>query len=136
MVSVEQVSPMHVVAIWPRVEPFLARALVFAAGDYTIDQLKAFLVGGHQVLLVADNDGEIVGAATVCPIRYPNATVAFITSVGGRLISNQDLFTQLCDWCRGQGFTDIRGAVRESVARLYRQKFGFGDVYQIVGRQL
>lgn len=136
MAVIVQVPPSQVVATWPMIEGYLGRALEHAAGEYTLDQLKVFLVEGKHALLISVEEDVITGAAAVVPVNYPNASVAFISAIGGRLIANRILFGQLCNWCRNQGFTCIRGACFESVARLWKQRFGMGEIYRIVEMKL
>jgi hypothetical protein len=133
--NVRQVNPSFVPQIWPKVCKFLESALEHSGGEYTADQLKVYLVQGSQSLLVAD-DGEIKGAATVQFIDYPNDRVAFITSIGGRLITGNEMFSQLIEWCRLNGCTKVQGAARESVERLWRQRFGFSERYRIVEKSI
>lgn len=133
--KVHHVNPQYVAAIWPKVGDFIANALKYSGGEYSADQLKVMLVDGSQNLLVAD-DGEIKGAAAVQIIRYPNDTVAFVTAIGGKLITSPDMFNQLTEWAKSQGCTKIQGAARESIERLWRIKFGFSERYRIVEKTL
>lgn len=114
----------------------LTRALEHSGGEYSIDQLQFMLVRGEQCLLVVERDGAIVGAAAVTFENYPAARVAFITAVGGKMISNQEVYGQLVEWCQSNGCTKIRGAARESIARLWKQKFGFEQRYIIVEQSI
>jgi len=126
------VARHDVVAIWPRVLPWLEPPFKQFPAEYTLDQLKVLLVSGEQTLLVAlRDDAAVEGAATVATHLYPNETVAFITSVGGAMVSNAGVFSQLQAICRAQGYTCIRGAVRESVARLYR-RLGFQETQRLI----
>ena len=134
--KVHQVNPQYVVSIWPKVGQFITNALEYAGGEYSADQLKVMLTEGNQSLLVADDNGTVKGAASVQIIRYPNDTVAFVTAIGGKLITSNDMFNQLVDWAKSQGCTKIQGAARESVERLWRQKFGFSERYRIVEKSL
>lgn len=133
---IHQVNPSYVCQIWPSVEGFLSSALMTGGGEYNVDQLKGFLTDGRQCLLVADDDGEIKGACAISFNSYPNEYIAFVTAIGGRMIANKDLFSQLCEWAKSQGATKIRGAAFESVERLWRQKFGFEERYRIVEKSL
>lgn len=132
---VEQVHPNHIVAMWPQVEQMLSGALTHAHGEYTVDQLKVMLVNGSQTLLVAYDDVGIKGAATIETCRYPNRTIAYVTAIGGRGIANREAFQQLEDWCKNHGHTHIRGAVFESIARLW-QRFEAKEIYRIVEIEL
>lgn len=134
--KLEQVHPNFVCQVWPHIEAMLTAALEHSGGEYTIEQLQFMLVRGEQILLVAVDDDGIKGAASVTFENYPAARVGFITAIGGRLISSRDMFGQLVEWMKDQGCTKIRGAARESIARLWRQKFGFEQRYIIVEQSL
>lgn len=136
MIQVQYINPMYVHQVWHLVEPFLAKGLVRSGGEYTVDQLKVYLASGEQQLLVATEDGQINGAAAVQFINYPNERVAFITSVGGKMIANQDVWTQFETWCKQSGATMVRGAAFESVARLWKKAFGVEQRYVIVEKKL
>ena len=87
---------------------------------------------GQQLLLVAvDEDLKVHGAATISFINYPNHRVAFITAIGGKLITGPDTFQQLCRVLGLQGATKIQGAVRPSMAKLSK-KYGFSEVAALV----
>jgi hypothetical protein len=130
--QVQRVDIAHVNQVWPLVEHFIAEALVYSKGDYTVEQAKTLVTMGIWVLLVAVDGSDVKGAATVTFSNRPNDRVAFITSVGGKLISSQDTFEQLKQLLASMGATYIEGAARESVARLW-SRYGFEEKYQIVG---
>lgn len=118
--------------VWPEVENFLEEALKWGEDDYTKDQAKALLAQGSWLLLVAvDEENKIHGAASVNFINMPNDRVAFVTAIGGKLISNTDTYAQLCGVLKGFGATKIQGAARESIARLW-SRYGFKERYIIV----
>jgi hypothetical protein len=133
--NVQHVPLSFVNQVWPKVVKFIDAAIVQQEGehDYTLDQVRTLLATGQWMLVVAATDeGEIKGAATVNFSNRPNHRVAFITYIGGRLISNPDTFQQLCVILKNFGVTSIEGAVNDAVARLW-QRFGFKDKYRIVG---
>ncbi len=130
---VEAVHQNHIPAVWPKAEGFLAEAMVHSAGEYTLEQLKVYLVTGIQtLLLLIDEGGTVRGAASIATESYPNACVAFVTAIGGRDIARPQYFAQLADWCRQRGYTCIRGAAFEAVARLWRKQFQAKEIYRVV----
>ena len=130
--QIRPVEPQYVAQAWPMVEKYIADALQYGGDDYTLDQVKVYLAGNQWVLLVAvDEEGVIHGAATVSFINYPNDRIAFITFIGGHLISSKDTFAQMSGVLKGFGATKIQGAARESIARLWR-RYGFKERYRIV----
>ena len=121
---------------WDKVEGFIASALEHSNGDYTATHAKVFVTQGKWALIVAvDDSGVIHGAATVEFFNRPDDRVAFITAIGGKLVSNEDTFEQLRAYARSMGATTIEGAARESIARLW-QRYGFKEKYRIVGVRL
>jgi hypothetical protein len=130
--TVRPVLVQHVHQTWPLVEKYIADAIPYGGDDYTLEQVKVYLANNQWVLLVAvDEQGVIHGAATASFSNYPNDRVAFITFIGGRLISSRETFMQLKSILASLGATKIQGAARESIARLWR-RYGFEERYIIV----
>lgn len=130
--SIQYVPLEHAAQSWPLVEEFLLEAFEYGTDDYNIDQLKAMVCTGQQQLIVAvDTDGNVKGAATVSYVNYPNHRVAFITNIGGRLITNAATFQQLGRVLGLQGATKIQGVVRPAMAKLCK-KYGFSEVAALV----
>ena len=133
--NVQHVPIEFVNQVWIQAEGFIKDAIEQQEGerDYTLDQVKTLVVNGQWLLLVASNEeNEIKGAATVSFSNRPNHRVAFITYIGGRLITNPGTFQQMCAILKRYGATCIEGAVNEAVARLWR-RYGFTEKYLIVG---
>jgi len=117
---------------WPLVEKYIAEAQKYGGDDYTLDQIKVYVNTGVWMLVVAvDEVGTLQGAATVNFINYPNDRIAFVTYIGGKLISSQDTFAQFKNVLKASGATKIQGAAREAIARLWR-RYGFEERYIIV----
>lgn len=126
--KVQHVPVQFVNQTWSKVEPFIKAAHEkFGDAEYTVEQIKVYLVTGEWLLLVAtDEQNEIHGAATVSFINYPSDRVAFITAIGGKLVTNQDTFGQMSNLLKANGATKIQGIAKEAVARLWK-RFGFAD---------
>jgi hypothetical protein len=134
--NVQSVAPQYLHQVWPAVAGFIEDALKYSAGEYNADQLKVMILRGEQVLLVAVEENTIKGAATVQFIDYPNYRVAYVTSIGGRLIASKDMFEELADWCKFNGASKIQGAARDSIERLWKRLFKFERRYVIVEKDL
>lgn len=130
--NIQRVDVGHVHQVWPLVEGYMASALEHSKGDYTLESVKVLLATGQWVLIVAVNEEGVQGAATVSFSSRPHDRVAFVTLIGGKLISNDDTFEQLKNTLRMMGATCIEGAARESIARLW-SRYGFEEKYRIVG---
>jgi len=133
--NVQYVPLEWVNGTWDKVDKFIASALAHSKGDYTVEQVKSLVTQGQWELLVAVEEGVIHGAATINFYNRPNDRVAFITTIGGKLVSNKDTFEELRDFAKSKGATVIEGAARESIARLWK-RYGFEEKYRIVGARL
>ena len=114
--------------IWDKVAPHIKSAEEkFGGSEYTTDQIKVYLVTGQMMLLVATDDAnEIQGACTVSFINYPNDRVAFVTAIGGKLVTSPETFAQMSEIFKANGATKIQGMAKEAVARLWK-RFGFEE---------
>jgi hypothetical protein len=78
------------------------------------------------LLVATDDSNQVHGAATVSFANYPKNRVAFITLIGGKLISNKDTFEQMSNILRHAGATKIQGMARPAIARLWK-RYGFEE---------
>jgi hypothetical protein len=126
--SIRHVDVMYIHQVWPKVRPFIAEALEKGgdfpdwAASYNVDHVQAFLISGQWLLVVAvDEQGEIHGSATISFINYPLHRIAFVTTIGGTLISNQDTFEQFKMLLKHNGATKIQGYGRPAIVRLWKR---------------
>jgi hypothetical protein len=120
--TVQPVNVQYVHQTWSLVEELFVKANKYDAGDYTIDQIKAFLANGNWVLLVAtDEENVIHGVAAISFYNMPNYRVGFITAMAGKAIVNEDVYGQVCAFIKANGATRVQCAARESAAKLYKQ---------------
>ena len=126
--TIRPVENAHVQQVWPLAKQFIADALNKGEDfpeetkNYNINHVEAFLAANQWMLLVAvDEQMQVHGAATVSFISYPLHRVAFITAIGGKLISSQDTFEQLKRLLKTYGATKIQGFGRESIVRLWKR---------------
>ena len=131
ILSIQPVDINYVAQIWPSVKPFLEDAFTKDndapewSECYNIHHVQAFITSGQWVLLVAiDEDRTIHGAATVSFANYPMQRVAFITLIGGHLVSNPETFEQLRSLLKGYGATKLQGYGRPAIVRLWK-RYGF-----------
>jgi hypothetical protein len=133
--KIQHVNLEYVNQVWPKVEDYIKWALDYQT-DYTVEHVKTFIVTGVWTLVVAvDEAGEIKGASAIQFFNRPNDRVAFVVSIGGKLITNKETFQQFSDLLKAFGATAIEGAARESIARLWK-RYGFEEKYRIVGAKL
>jgi hypothetical protein len=126
-IAIQHVDAANVSQVWPLVEPFLSEALNSSSDfpdwyqNYNIHHLQMFLTNGAWLLIVAVDDEKICGACTVSFVNYPIHRVAFVTAIGGKLISNSNTFEQLKLLLKQRGATKIQGYGRESIVRLWKR---------------
>ena len=134
--KVQPVPVELVQQVWPLVKGYLEAANLHGGGDYTLDQIRLLVSNGTWLLLVvADDEHKIHGAITVSFNNMPNDRVAFITFIGGNLISSKETFAQLAGILKTHGATKIQGAAREAVARLWK-RYGFENRHIIVEKRI
>jgi hypothetical protein len=122
--------------VWPKVEGFIDAALQYSEGEYTVGDARVYVTNGAWTLVVAvDTDGAIHGAALVSYFNRPSNRVAFVTAIGGKLVSNRSTWAQFESIMRSNGATYLEGAARESIVRLW-SRYGMQHKYHIVGKSL
>ncbi len=133
---VQAVDVRQVHQVWSMVEPMLEAAYDAAVGnpDCTLEQLKAQLANGVQVMLVATDGADITGVATIALVNYPNHRCATITAAGGRGITDGTIVEQVIAWCKQQGATKLKVQASGSRARLYEQKLALVPVAIVMER--
>ncbi len=122
--TIRPVEPRFVQQVWPHVVSYFEDALAKdeGAADYNIHHVQMFLTSGQWFMLVAvDEQGQIHGAASVSFINYPLSRVAFVTAIGGKLISSEGTFEQLKTILKQQGATKIQGFGRDAIVRLWKR---------------
>ena len=131
--KLQHVPLEHINAVWPQVEGFIAKSIASQHGapDYTLDQVRTLVTMGNWMLaVISDDANNIKGAGVINFFNRPNDRVAFILHVGGRMIANTNIHTQLCALCKSFGATKIECAANEGASRLWR-KLGFKEKYRI-----
>ncbi len=133
--KIQHVDVNYANQVWPQVEQFISAALAYQ-DDYNIEHAKVYVTNGTWTLIIAiDDEGVIHGAATIQFYNRPNARVAFVVTMGGKLITGRETYTQFSNLLKAFGATYIEGASRESAARLW-QRFGLSEKYRVVGAKL
>lgn len=133
--KIQHVDVNYVNQLWPQVEQFIDAALAYQ-DDYNIEHAKVYVTNGTWVLIVAIDDNQVIhGAATIQFYNRPKDRVAFVVTMGGKLITGHETYAQFTELLKAFGATYIEGASRESAARLW-QRFGLQEKYRVVGAKL
>ena len=134
--KIQPVDINYVNQVWHLVEPFIDEALQKGEPgfdhNYATSHVQVFLTTGAWLLIVAvDEQNVIQGAGTVSFLNYPLHRVAFITSVGGKFMINEDTFAKFSAIVKQRGATKVQGFTRDSMARL-SAKCGFKPVNTLI----
>ena len=133
--KIQHVDINYTNQIWPQVEQFIEAALAYQ-DDYSIEHVKVFVTNGTWTLIVAiDDEQTIHGAATIQFYNRPNDRVAFVVTMGGKLITGSETYAQFTDLLKAFGATYIEGASRASAMRLW-ERFGLKEKYRVAGAKL
>lgn len=125
--TIRPVDTHFVQQVWPHVAGYFEEALSKSDGvpDYNVHHVQMFLTSGQWLMLVAvDEQAQIHGAASISFMNYPLSRVAFVTAIGGKLISNEETFEQLKNILKQRGATKIQGFGRDAIVRLWK-RYGF-----------
>jgi hypothetical protein len=134
--KIQQVPLEYVNQVWPNVEKFIGAAISFSAGDYNIEEVKVMLaLGSWHLIVAADEENTIHGAAVVSYFNRPSERVGFVVAIGGKLVSNRATWAQFEDILRSNGATYLEGAGRESIVKLW-SRYGMKPKYTIIGKPL
>jgi hypothetical protein len=133
--KIQHVDVNYTNQLWSQVEQFIDAALAYQ-DDYNIEHAKLYVTNGTWVLIVAIDDDQVIhGAATIQFYNRPKDRVAFVVTMGGKLITGHETYAQFTELLKAFGATYIEGASRESATRLW-QRFGLSEKYRVVGAKL
>lgn len=124
--KVELVPTAFVHQQWAQVEPHIAKAIEWANGDFTLDQLHADVGQGRAALYWAKDGAVVLGAAVVAFQNNRNKRVAFVLAIGGNFLADRDIFEQFAALLKQAGATHAGGAGRPAIMRLW-SRFGFKE---------
>ena len=127
--QIRHVPVEYIHQTWPLVKKFIdmsqTQGMDPAAHNYTTDQIQTYVSTGQWILIVAvDETNDIHGATVLSFINYPMHMIAFITAMGGKLITNKETFQQLEAIAKHHGATKIQALARPSMCRLM-ENYGF-----------
>lgn len=133
---IQEVPQDLVNRVWVQAEPFIDSAMHYSSGDYTAEDARVLVsIGQWQLIVAMDDQNVIHGAATVMYFNRPHDRVAFITALGGRLVTSQENAARLFDIFRANGAMTVEAAAREEILRLWK-RYGLQPKYHIISATL
>lgn len=134
MKSIDVIHQNYVAQVWPLVDDYIQNAMAHAKGECTADQLKVNLTNNTNFLMIYLDADKIVGAVIFEWNNLPNDRIFYINAIGGK--TSKEHTEMMFNWAKSRGATTVRGCARESVARLWRIKYGFDEIYRMVEKRL
>lgn len=119
---VQLIDPKIIVNIWKDIKPYIERALEHT-DDYTAEQCKVFLTNGSWSLIAVMDKDKLCGVITISVENGVNHRTAFITTISGKGIINQQVIEQFFSLLKDNGITRVQGLARNTLVRLY-ERFG------------
>lgn len=118
--------------IWPKVEPFLARALAGCVELDTFDLLE--LLERQTAWLLVDQNCTV--AVVYELLHFPQVRSLHIIAAGGqRNASNQAVIDGIKAWASLERCKNIEAWCRAPQSRLF-QRLGFRPVYEVIRLQV
>ena len=134
--NIQEVPIQFVNQVFPSIKRYLGSALQYSQGDYTLEEARVLITAGTWSMIVAfDEPGEFKGVAAVQYFNRPRDRVAFITALGGRLVTSHENADQLFDIFRANGATSVEAGARDEILRLW-ERYGLCKKYTIISAAL
>lgn len=129
--QVSLVPVEYVDQVWGTVEPYLKKALKYAAGKYAPEDVYSLVVDYGYPLWVAFDDEGIKGAVITRFIQYPRKKYLFLEFCGGRdgFSWKAPMLDVLRSWAKDNGCDGIEGAGRAGWRKVF-EKDGYKPIVQ------
>jgi len=109
------VPPTHVRSVWKKARALLQPAIDLSHGRWTPDYvLVALALGEHNLWVVVDDDGEMIGALTTQVVTYPELTMLAIHFLGGTSFDDwySDMLATLSRYASDAGCAGLEAMAR------------------------
>jgi hypothetical protein len=116
--------------VWPHIAKDVEECLATGPGN-DIEQVRLSLIAGRSYLAVARDEDEIKGAAVYQIVTKKNKKIAFVISMTGNGIANNDSINDFYRAIKEQGAERLQALCRPSAGRLW-SRFGLKETYKIM----
>ena len=129
--TVSLVPTEYVDQVWGTVEPYLKKALKYAAGKYEPEDVYSLVVDYGYPLWVAFDDEGIKGAVITRFVQYPRKKYLFLEFCGGRdgFSWKAPMLDVLRSWAKDNGCDGIEGAGRAGWRKVF-ERDGYKPIVQ------
>lgn len=124
------IPPEGVVPMWPKVRPYLSKAVEHTGGRYETDDILVALFNNEQHLWVAFNDEGVQGVAVTMFLSYPRKSVLSILFCAGVDAKEWrgEMLSTLRKWAKDHGCDAIEACGRKGWTR-YMEQYGFKHLW-------
>jgi hypothetical protein len=122
-------------SIWTQIVPLLEKAMAYADGKYSVDDVYRALREKDMQLWIAYLDKKIVAFAITQILIYPQTKRLCVTFMGGEKMSNWLHYLKpITDWAKSNGCEAIEGYSRPGVAKAIKNKtpFDFEVIHTVI----
>lgn len=126
----------HIDRAWRDGAHLLSEACEQSGGEITGDQLKLMLSRGERMLFAGVKDERPVGWCAGGIEQLPNVRVFHIYSVWARGNLHMEFVNELAAFAKTNGCSELRCAAKPAQARLYRMKYAFEPVYEVLRKEI
>ena len=114
----------YVDEVWPNVEPYVVKALSYASGKYTPEDVYNLVVEFGYPLWIAFNDEGIKGTVITRFMEYPRKKYLFLEFCGGQdgFSWKAPMLEVLRSWAKDNGCDGIEGAGRDAWQRVFKSE--------------
>jgi hypothetical protein len=119
----------HIDQAWKDGAHLLSQACETSGGEVTSDQLKMMLSRNERTLFVVLDGDSKAGWIVLRIDQMANVRALHVCELYAPGSMFEECWSQLQDFARANGCSEIRCSAKPAQARLYRMRFQFEEVY-------
>jgi hypothetical protein len=98
-----------------------------------IKAIDALILGvdGKVMVFVGEINSEINLAFILEPVQYPRKWVLNVLAYAGHARKFYQLYEELRNWAKAEGYDELRGYGTEATFRLARKNYGWKEIYRV-----
>ena len=121
MIEVSMVPPQLLDTCWGKIEAYLDKAAKYTYGRYSVNDIYEAIKDGDNVLWVAFDAGNIVGAVVTSMVTYPRKKALCMQFCGGVDLKNwkDPMLALLRRYAEDMGCEIIEATARKGWAKVF-----------------
>ncbi len=128
----------HIDKIWPLIDELVDRALRYAHGELTKDQVKGYLKSADMQLwaVIDEEEKKVLMIVITAVTDMPNFKVCRVALTSGGSVGMWRIASEhIEDWARSQGCQRLDAYTRPGVAKTMKRS-GWTQLYTVIGKDL